>query len=308
MNLYTIYNFKNNFTFCNDCIGKKIEITIKNKPVTIFFPNISSNVQELLKDNSMYFSKCIIQPDIDIENLNPDLDWGHLISYPNIEIEINQILIMFSENDKDIILNNINDYFITFFDYLKIISKKVFDFSYKSSTSYNQLFYLKNKKLYKTNDTTIIEEPSIVFDPESNNGINFDILVKALNYASNIDIALEYKLLLNSYSSFENNDFRSAIIEATSSLEISLSNKILSTLTSINFPEPNKLLKKYKMAGGKFELATILHILLPTQDYKEKILTPRNKVIHNGIFIDKETTLTAIKEVEKYLDAFSPLI
>lgn len=307
MNLYTIYDFKSKFTFCDDCLGKIIEIKINNKPATIFFPSLSNNMQELIKNGSMYFSKCIIQPNIDINNFNPDLDWGHLISYPNIEFEANKILIMFSEDDKDFIYNNINNYFTKFFNYLKILSKKIFDNSYNCCYNNDTLFYLNDKKLLKLNNTTTIELPSIILEPERNNGITNEILVKAFKYASTVDIPLEYKLILNSYSSFENNDFRSAIIEATSSLEITLSNKIFSELISINFPNPDKLLNKYRMAGGKFELANILHILLPTTDYKEKILTPRNQVIHNGIFIDKNTAFTAIREVEKYLDMFSPI-
>ena len=119
---------------------------------------------------------------------------------------------------------------------------------------------------------------------------------------------LEYLLLLEAYTARRNQDYRKAIIEASNALEVSLTNRISEEfkIQAVSFGE--KLLKKFRMLGGRFELARLLSIPLPLKDYENLIIVPRNDVVHKAGFPDEKLAHQVISEVEEVLRLFSPKI
>jgi hypothetical protein len=69
-----------------------------------------------------------------------------------------------------------------------------------------------------------------------------------------------------------------------------------------------KILDKYRMLGGRFELAKTVGIPLPDKDYKKLILEPRNNVVHKAGFPDEKLAHQVISEVQEVLRLFSPII
>jgi len=119
---------------------------------------------------------------------------------------------------------------------------------------------------------------------------------------------LEYLLLLEAYTARRNEDYRKAIIEAANALEVSLTNRIAEEfrIQGVSFGE--KLLKKFRMLGGRFELARLLSIPLPPKDYETLVIGPRNDVVHKAGFPDEKIVHQVITEVEEVLRLFSPII
>ncbi len=115
-----------------------------------------------------------------------------------------------------------------------------------------------------------------------------------------------YKLLLEAYSAWCNKDYRKAIIEASTALEKCLTFKILNEFSSQGITFGEKLLQKFRMLGGRFELVRLLDINLPNKDYDRLIVNPRNDVIHKASFPSKDLASQVIKEVEELLYLFSP--
>lgn len=124
--------------------------------------------------------------------------------------------------------------------------------------------------------------------------------------SENFEPRLEYSLLLEAYNARGNGDFRKAIIEAATALEICLTNRILDEFTSQGVSFGKQLMRKFRMLGGRFELARIVNLPLPNKDYEKLIVGPRNEVMHRAEFPSRKTTDKLIAEVEELLRLFSP--
>jgi hypothetical protein len=117
---------------------------------------------------------------------------------------------------------------------------------------------------------------------------------------------LEYRMMLEAYQARRNADYRKAIIEAATALEICLTERALAEFSAQGILFGTQLLKKFRMLSGRFELVQLLGIPLPNKDYKSLVITPRNEVIHRADFPNKELANRVIAEVEELLRLFSP--
>lgn len=117
---------------------------------------------------------------------------------------------------------------------------------------------------------------------------------------------LQYRMLLEAYSARRKKDYRKAIIEGAAALEVCLTARILEEFNTQGISFGEKLLQKFRMLGGRFELIRLLEISLPEKDYATLIVNPRNNVIHHATFPDKALANQVITEVEELLQLFSP--
>jgi len=309
--IYGVLDFENEFYFGGDILGSCIETILKNIRIKLYFPLLNPSVKEQIKDSG-FNSNNIIAPQIHFPNLNPHLNWGRLFSYPDITVQINYIIIEifdFPNNFEQTVFSNIEHFLDLLFKYCKIISRNIYDKD-------NETIKLSGPlNLYAINGNSVKKIPNIYSEQKIDmdfshieNNVTLEQLSTAIKFSSlDIEIPLEYELILKSYYDLENSDYRSAVINANTALEVTLSKKILSVLNSINFPNPENLLKKFQMVSKKFELLKLLNIDIPTTDYSNKIIQPRNDAVHKGKFLNRKIASTVISEVEKYLDDFSPL-
>lgn len=117
---------------------------------------------------------------------------------------------------------------------------------------------------------------------------------------------LHYRILLESYSARKSEDYRKAIIEAATALEVCLTMRILEEFNTQGISFGEKLLQKFRMIGGRFELVRLLDISLPGKDYVSLVMNPRNDVIHRASFPNKQLANQVIIEVEELLHLLSP--
>jgi hypothetical protein len=68
----------------------------------------------------------------------------------------------------------------------------------------------------------------------------------------------------------------------------------------------DELVKRFQALGGKLELARIVGVSLPDIDYKTRLVTPRNGVIHRGMFASREAAADAIRVTDELLRAICP--
>lgn len=118
----------------------------------------------------------------------------------------------------------------------------------------------------------------------------------------------EYRLLLEAYSARKNEDYRKAIIEAATALEICLTARIMEEFDTQRVSFGEKLLQKFRMLGGRFELVRILGISLPKKHYESLVIQPRNGVVHRAAFPNKALANQVISEVEELLRLFFPQV
>lgn len=142
--------------------------------------------------------------------------------------------------------------------------------------------------------------------------LRFEQFEEAASLSSkNLFPRLEYKMLLQAYRAREEEDYRKAIVEAGSALEISLTHRIVEEFRNQSISFGQELLnKKYRMLGGMFELVRLLGIQLPNteQHYRTFVIEPRNNVVHKAEFPLRPTADRFITEVEGILRLFSPVI
>jgi hypothetical protein len=119
---------------------------------------------------------------------------------------------------------------------------------------------------------------------------------------------LEYQLMLEAYSAQRNGDYRKALIEATTALEICLTNRAKQEFTKQNISFGEGLLNKFRTLSGRFELLRLLSIELPNTNYKALIIEPRNGVIRKADPVSEPQAKQVINQVEQLLQLFSPQV
>lgn len=124
--------------------------------------------------------------------------------------------------------------------------------------------------------------------------------------SSGLHPRLQYRMLLEAYSARRNEDYRKAIIEGATALEVCLTARILEEFDTQGISFGEKLLQKFRMLGGRFELIRLIGVSLPEKDYATLVINPRNDVVHRAAFPDKALANQVITEVEELLQLFSP--
>jgi hypothetical protein len=133
-----------------------------------------------------------------------------------------------------------------------------------------------------------------------------DSLAIAARHAS-LEIPAEYALQLASYQAFGRKDHRHAIIETAAAAEICLTSAIAQRLQAGGIGYGDKLLSRFRMLGGRFELARMLQIPLGDIDFQKQLIDLRNDVVHKGMAPDHVTAQRAIKCCDDLLAKLSPL-
>lgn len=122
------------------------------------------------------------------------------------------------------------------------------------------------------------------------------------------DLTLEYRIQLEAYRALNNSDYRKAIIETAVAAEIALTNAIRAQFASTGVAYGEKLIDKFRMLGGRLDLARIVHVELPTTvDLKARLVEPRNEVIHRADFANEQRALAAIDATDELLVSLSAM-
>jgi len=304
-----IVNFEVPLICSKDALGQTIQISINGVPGTLTLP-----LAPLFSENEKDHLRVPLAPPPAVETWKEGeklVSWGYLISYPKCTSEVKKALFEFNvlssktEEICNIIYEGFDNWIQSFYQYLRLTTKQntMKTINMKNEHNPNIRLYNVNTNLYEFQNNLCIS----VIKRDDEHNLNLTKLKEVCELASTGKFPkLEYKLLLEAYDARLNNDYRKAIIESATALEICLTNRIMIEFDNLNITFGEQLLKKFSMLGGRFNLTKILGINLPTSDFQNKILNPRNDVVHKAKFCDMATANLVILEVEKYLQEFSP--
>lgn len=308
--IYGVLNFENDFLFQKDILGNCIKTKINGVEVKLLFPRISPNIDEQIKKTSSLSSnEFIIAPNLNITNFNSDFNWGYLKSYPDLISHINNIIIAFPSGNEDEICDHVEEWLNVLFKYCKLISKIIMFHNNPNSIIMGgplRLFSIIDNKYVKIN-RNYKSNPLKIYLTSETDAITLEQLTLAAKLASNRPIYLEEDLMLSAYNELENKNYRKCVIEAGTALEVLLTKVIKEKFKEQKILWGDKLLSKYQTLRGRFELLNILEISIPTKDYQDNIIKPRNIAVHGANPLTKNIALLCINDVQKYFDTFSPL-
>ncbi len=311
-----LIEFPFSFICSKEVLGESIKISIGEISAKITFPSYPN----LEDDKIDRLSRPLDPPNQykDWRRGDESLKWGSIVVLPRGSSIVERVAIEFmvpSEQEGavcKIVYTEFEKWLELFEQYVRLLTTQTTRHNYNTYNGYeNALLLFSNSesspRYIPTTRTTNLKGSW----PDEKKDLTLERLKECCRLASLGRLPVfEYKLLLEAYDARSNNDYRKAIIEAATALEVCLTNKILIELSANNnINSSEKLLKKNRTLGGRFTLCKKIGIQLPSNNYKKMILDPRNEVIHEPkLPTNRQNANEVISEVEKYLQAFSPIL
>jgi hypothetical protein len=234
--------------------------------------------------------------------------WGQPVSYPAGVSRVECLLLFFDVSTSQVsnagprIFRSFNRWRSLFVDYLELLTKQRrvprVQVHYQSSDL--QLFcWSEEGKAEHFHDADPIKISAMLSSGDDALTTNqLDRICKLSS--SSKDLEIEYRIQLEAYRALGVGDFRKAIIEAAVAAEIALTKAIQIRLAEDKVSYADKLLSKFRMLGARIELAKIIGIHLP-EDLFNKLVEPRNQVIHLAEFADFKTAIQAVNATDEIL-------
>ena len=291
-----------------DALGKSIDFTLggySSVLSTPLLPNI---------DQSDPLKNSLIPPDISSSWKRGDksIYWGSLRSYPVIEAAVSHLLLEFivpvdsTDTAGEIIYSEFESWVELFQMYVTLISTQHTRTYVSKNDSYGSLELLvaDNDNLRYIARTQV--EPITIYSHDVDERLDLSMLSNAVELSlTGNKPKLEYLLLLQAFQARNLEDYRKAVIEAANAVEVSLTSRILKEFDEQGISYGDKLLKRFRMLSGRFELARIIGIELPDKDYKNLIIEPRNNVIHRADEPDISIAEQVVNETDELIKILS---
>ncbi len=126
---------------------------------------------------------------------------------------------------------------------------------------------------------------------------------------NNIDIdrhlSLEYEMFLNALVEMQKGNYRYAIMEATTAVELCVTKRIMEECDKLKIDGRSLCDTFYRSLGNRFELLTALGINLASDNPSKEIVKPRNDLFHNrNLQPDYSKCKQVLDSVKLYLDEY----
>ena len=252
---------------------------------------------------------------------NDKIYWGRLIQYHQdltkdflCTAEIHEVLITFDVNEVEIInsgnsiRNNFDGWFKLFVNYVYLVTKQNRDNNIEinqKSVNLDFFYWGNDKKAVRPYDDAPSEISITMRDDQTT--LTKKQFKKICTWISeNKELSIEFLIQLEAYSAHKNKDYRKAIIETAVASEIAITKAIQEYFSAKNISYSDDLIKKFRMLGGRIELANILGIVLPKTDLSKLLVEPRNDVIHKAKFANQSVSMSAIQITDEILKLYNP--
>jgi hypothetical protein len=302
-------NFKKIISCTKECLND-FPIKISGVSGTLMMPRLPNPFVET--DDRNYPPLISPRPNINFQMYDAPIDWGDVFQFPEGESTVKSAIIEFSDihDPEKAKSQQIYKDFGLWVDlveqYVSLQTKQnaYRRFSIKSNYNGVNIYSSTQDSFERIQDNS---HPSFAISI----GGNDELLQKtqfefALNCASNrLPLKQEYNMLLDAYNANAKGDYRKALIDAASAVEIGLTSRIVSEFRNQGISFGTNLLKKFQMLSGRLELLKIVGVSIPDRNYQNNIIEPRNKAIHKGAFPTEEETRTALKEASQLLTFLS---
>lgn len=310
--IFGTINLSNGVLTGPDVLGETFEISFGKGNGRISFPKLPDNFFEM--DEWNCFTRSLYPPDGWFEKNVRDKEWGEIycsngFSYVGcigFFLEFNDNATVGSDDVINCYKELIDNWRHLFIASLEATTRQHLIRGRERDNNRFHLFY-QNSEEQKIRSFTNVMSIQVPDFTKLENIVLQKKQVEAVIELSccGKELNLEHRLLNDARMSFAYNDYRKAIIDASAVIEIVLTKKIENELGKYGIAFKNKLLKKFKMLGGKFELIDILGIELPKFN-KADVLEPRNKVAHAGFFPSSKEARTILDIAESLTELFSP--
>jgi hypothetical protein len=244
--------------------------------------------------------------------------WGETngngtITHLSGDSRIEKCFLEFSTKSKDIKTSSqaIYDAFpkwnSLFLEYYELISKQrlLSNLKFTNNADNLELYHINKTNNFKSLQNSNPGEIQITLNTDPY--MNKQSFITICDYCStSMELALEYRVILEAYRAFRSHDYRKSIIESATAAEVALEKAIRFKLLSTGITYADKLLNKFQMLKARFELAEMININLPDLDYSLHLIQPRNKVVHKADFANQQIAFKAIQTVDELLRNISP--
>lgn len=287
-----------------EVLGENFDAVISGVKVKVCFPcypkDITSSDDYIHKDYTLEPPKCRV-----LKRGEDQIEWGRLTSYPACNARVASVMILI--DCKEDIEENAKKLYSS----IKVWGKKLIDYcdlcvkdlsintrSPDSNTCRLELVY---EKYIPSFGTTHLIIPFI----KDEDCLTKNQVIDALIFASsNEEISLEYQMLLSAYKARTERQYRQAIVDACSAVEICLNKQIEEYCRKIGL-DSEILFKKYRSLGDKFTLIKKIDENFNVTNPFDRIVSPRNRVVHKNEFPDAETTWELLNAVEECLKQYN---
>ena len=311
MKIYGIVEFSSPILCSADVLGQRVDMSIGVHRGTLTMPTLP--IWGEAEDDPLHIPLVGPVEAQDWKRGTTQLHWGIPVAYPSGNAAVNLLLAEFFipsvnfEMAAQQIYEGFREWHDLFIDYVKLLTTQNTRKRIYGGSGQGRIELLKQDG----KDITHISPRGAIMLQVEMSGQEELLHGDQFAFASHLCSGgahprLEYQLLLEAYSARRNEDYRMAIIEAASALEICLTNRILAEFAELGISFGDKLIRKFRTLGGRFELVRLLEIKLPEKDYEGLVLGPRNDVIHRADFPNRAEADKVIKEVEELLGMFSP--
>jgi hypothetical protein len=235
--------------------------------------------------------------------------WGRPVSYPTCDAHVEKMLLRFDLPEHELASSATlvhcayTNWWLLFNDYLEVITRQRRSQNLQISQNAGNFDLFRWGPDGKA-DRPYTKDPSqIIIRLSSEETLLTPAqLTRIASFASaSMELSMELKIQLESYRALRIGDYRKAIIETAVSAELALTSMVRSAFLSSNISYGDKLLEKFRMLGGRFELARIIGVPLPQLDFMAQLVDPRNQVIHRADFADERIATLAVMATDKLL-------
>jgi len=301
--------FRSGLPVSVELLGQEICIFINGIRGLICFPQLNIDTKNYNHNVDRIFDTLKKPKKLKINTTHEErFDWGYVSEFPTGNSRINAIQLIFElssyekfyeiGNKIKIELDKLIPYVL---ELIEIIKKTIYlkddDSPY---VDYHLAIRNKENKLRTATNLPIHLYSTIYRDKDY---IKKSELLFALKRAYlKKEIKTEYKLQHSGRKSFLKGDYRRAILDSATAVEIAFTNLILKELETIGKPQfTKKLLGKFRALGGRYELIKLLKIPVPKHNYNKDLIDPRNDTVHKGVVPNKETAQKVLKIADELL-------
>lgn len=243
------------------------------------------------------------------------IHWGRPASYPDCISDVEKMLLLFDVAESEVcaagtvVHRGFGRWWSSFIDYLELTTKQR-----RSRGAYVVGAASGHLDLFAWNadgqtDRPYVETPVeiVVRLSGSDVALTPGQLIRICDFASSGNsLNTELKLQLEAYRALGAGDHRKAIIETAVAAEFALTTLIRSIFGADGIAYGEKLLEKFRMLGGRLDLARIVGVQLSDIDFKTALVEPRNEVIHRADYANEERALRAVEATDQLIELVSP--
>lgn len=305
MEFYGVLTFKNNLLCQKEVLGEVFDAVIADINIKICFPCYPKDTTQ---------ERCVgmenpLEPPKGKHNLTrggESLDWGSPMDYPAGNSIVKAVVFLIEceeyliEENAQKLYAAIKSWGKKFLDYCDLCTKKAtMDFFCVDAETCT--LELVHKKYISTARETKFEVSLI----EKSKCLTKDHICKAIDFASSSkEILFEYQLLSSAYNFKNEKQYRQAIVDACSAVEICLNRQIEKYCLKIGL-NSDVLFEKYKSLGDKFKLIEKIDKTFNVKNPFGRIVSPRNGVVHKNTFPDAKTTMELLNAVEECMNLYN---